>query len=170
VREQIPPSAAIIAHFPWTLSLATLSHAASSSECLPDHLIGRGMPPLEFQQPSRHRPELKRIAFQKVLDVLLGSGVGPTSVRKNTRTARSGKGAKTQKRGPRAYIREMIQDGFFKKPKAISEVKAELENHGHHIPLTSLSGPMQQLCKDKELRRQKSGNVGNKKTFSYSNW
>jgi hypothetical protein len=42
----------------------------------------------------------------------------------------------------------MVDDGFFKKPKTISEVKAELENRGHHIPLTSLSGPMQALSEE----------------------
>lgn len=60
----------------------------------------------------------------------------------------------------------MVDDGFFDRPKTISEVKAELENRGHHIPLTSLSGPLQKLCKKKVLRRQKPDG----KTFSYSNW
>ena len=73
----------------------------------------------------------------------------------------------TKKRtGPQAYVEEMVDDGFFKKPKTISEVKAELENRGHHIPLTSLSGPMQKLCQKKVLRRQKADG----KAFSYSNW
>jgi len=63
------------------------------------------------------------------------------------------------------------EDGFFAKPKTISEVKAELANRGHHIPLTSLSGPLQKLCQDKELRRQKAEDKGGKKKpFVYSNW
>jgi hypothetical protein len=63
----------------------------------------------------------------------------------------------------------MIGDGFFKKVKTMGEVKAELENRGHHIPFTSLSGPLQKLCQNRKLRRQKMDR-GGKKTFGYSNW
>jgi hypothetical protein len=63
----------------------------------------------------------------------------------------------------------MVQDGIFKKPKTIAQVKAELENRGHHIPLTSLSRPLQSLCQGRVLRRQRT-KVGNKEVFSYSEW
>lgn len=114
--------------------------------------------------------ELRRVAFERVLNDLLGGGSdahrnkAPVSMR-TTRPAKSKSSAKKQG-GPQAYVEEMVSDGFFKKPKTISEVKAELENRGHHIPLTSLSGPMQKLCQKKTLRRQKQDG----KTFSYSNW
>jgi len=49
-------------------------------------------------------------------------------------------------------------------------VKAELENRGHHIALTSLSGPLQKLTLKKQLRRQKTKTAGKKQTYSYSNW
>ena len=119
-------------------------------------------------------PELKRIAFQKVLDDLLlggsararGSEKAPSArQRKGTRSARPGSTT-----GPRAYISELIDEGFFKKPKTIINVKAELENRGHHIPLTSLSGPLQKLCQKKSLRRQKLKTSGKKQAFAYSNW
>ena len=115
-------------------------------------------------------PELRRAAFEKILDDLL---TGPTNGGRTTKPTRSGKRSPKRQpssgqRGPRTYICEMKEDGFFKKPKTISEVKAELANRGHHIPLTSLSGPLQKLCQGKELRRQKTGDK--KKTFVYSNW
>jgi hypothetical protein len=34
--------------------------------------------------------------------------------------------------GPKGCVRELIDDGFFKKPKTIAEVKAELANRGAH--------------------------------------
>jgi hypothetical protein len=119
-------------------------------------------------------PELKRIAFQKVLDALLGGGglastmptVAKVGRNAGRRTAAKGSGIKTPRGGPAAYVRELIEDGFFNKQKTITDVKIELENRGHHIPLTSLSGPLQKLCQSKELRRQKADG----KTFSYSNW
>lgn len=118
--------------------------------------------------------ELKRVAFERVLNDLLAPGEESPLPRRTSRTSPSAKRAKkamaktnVKKRGgPQAYVEEMVEDGFFKKPKTISEVKAELENRGHHIPLTSLSGPMQKLCQRKILRRQKADG----KTFSYSNW
>lgn len=123
-------------------------------------------------------PELKRIAFQKVLDDLLSGGNGGAgdskepsrSASKRSKGSTSRRAPKAATSGPRAYIREMHGDGFFKKPKTITDVKVELENRGHHIPLTSLSGPLQALCKAKLLRRQRTEGKGNKKTFAYSNW
>lgn len=115
--------------------------------------------------------ELRRVAFERVLNDLLDSGNDAGSERRTRVAASPTKKAasppKTKKRsGPQAYVEEMVDDGFFKKPKTISAVKAELENRGHHIPLTSLSGPMQKLCQKRTLRRQRADG----KTFSYSNW
>ena len=114
--------------------------------------------------------ELRRGAFERVLNDLLG-GAGEATEPKPRATGRatkhvSRKSASKKRGGPQGYVEEMVEDGFFKKPKTISEVKAELENRGHHIPVTSLSGPMQKLCQKKVLRRQKPDG----KTFSYSNW
>ena len=118
-------------------------------------------------------PELKRIAFQKVLDDLLIGSTGPAvrrSASGNKQLApKSGK-KQSAKSGPQAYAEELAKDGFFKKPKTIAHVKAELENRGHHIPLTSLSGPLQKLCQRKMLRRQRIKTSDKKQTFAYSNW
>jgi membrane protein involved in colicin uptake len=116
-------------------------------------------------------PDLKKIAFQKVLDDLLGSSLGAKEIgnrrAKGPRAAKRNNGAVAAKSGPKAYIEELITDGFFKKPKPISEIKTELENLGHHIPVTSLSGPLQTLCQQKLLRRQKPAGSG---TYTYSEW
>ncbi len=115
-------------------------------------------------------PELKRIAFQKVLDDLLGSSAGKGAnarVTKASQEPRKKNGNVAFKAGPKAYVEELIEEDFFKKPKTISEVKMALENQGHHIPVTSLSGPLQKLCQDKRLRRQKHAETG---TYTYSEW
>jgi hypothetical protein len=123
-------------------------------------------------------PELRRVAFERVLDDLLsaadtaahpGKAASPIQSRQSSRQplAKSGKG-----RGPKSYVRELLDDGFFKKPKTIAEVKAELANRGHHIVITSLSGPLQQLCQERVLRRHKAeaSEKGKKATFNYSEW
>lgn len=125
-----------------------------------------------------NNPELKRVAFEKILDDLLAGGQQEPEPRarateKKAATAAAAPRAKAKRGGPQAYVEELIADEFFKKPKTIAEVKAELQNRGHHIPLTSLSGPMQKLCQKKTLRRQKSsiqGKKGMKQAFTYSHW
>jgi hypothetical protein len=120
-------------------------------------------------------PSLKQIAFQKVLDDLLSANdAGSQPSRKPTKSPKTKTGKSkvrgSARGGPTQYIQELIGDNFFKKPKTISEVKSELGNRGHHIALTSLSGPLQNLCKAKVLRRQKA-KVGDKRqTFLYSVW
>lgn len=114
-------------------------------------------------------PELQRIAYQKILEELLNAGtpVVPEGRSKQRRSAVDKKKPSLPQKatGPRSYIREMVEEGFFSKPKSISDVKTELENRGHHIPMTSLSGPLQDLCQKKALRRQKIDGG-----FKYSNW
>jgi hypothetical protein len=116
-------------------------------------------------------PELRRAAFEKVLEDLLSQAGQKSASSARAKAHRTTKAASSKrsraKGGPQAYIEEMIEDGFFKKPKTISEVRVELGNRGHHIPRTSLSGPLQTLCKKKILRRQKTGDKG---VFSYSYW
>ena len=121
-------------------------------------------------------PELRRVAFEKILDDLLSkaSGEGTRAVSPKVPIEHAKPPAKREGKskpgGPQAYVEELIEDSFFKKPKTISEVKVELSNRGHHIPRTSLSGPLQTLCQKKALRRQKTDGKGGKKTFVYSNW
>jgi len=127
----------------------------------------------EMAVSSVSDPSLKQIAFQKVLDDLLKSSTEPEEVVGSGKVSKSR--VKKKKRealrgsargGPTQYIQELIGDGFFKKPKTISEVKAELGNRGHHIALTGLSTPLIRLCKAKVLRRHK----GENNTFLYSPW
>jgi hypothetical protein len=123
-------------------------------------------------------PELRRVAFEKILATLL-EGAAPSKHKPGARPKRVGtpreKAAgpsKPANRGPKAKVEELIHEGFFKKQQTIAAVKAELANRGHHIPLTSLSGPLQKLTQEKKLRRQKitADGKGSKVTFGYSNW
>jgi hypothetical protein len=116
-------------------------------------------------------PSLKQIAFQKVLDDLLSAEDNATeSIPSKIRKAKPPKIRGKGRGGPTQYIQELIGDGFFKKLKTMAEIKAELGNRGHHIALTSLSGPLQNLCKAKVLRRQKTKGSGKRQTFAYSVW
>jgi hypothetical protein len=125
-------------------------------------------------------PELKRVAFEKILAALLektdrSKGTHPKIQKEPTSSGHRGvKSRKSRGTGPKAYICELVEEKFFSKPKSLSQVKAELENRGHHIAVTNLSGPMQSLCKDKLLRRQKtkapSKGGKERQTYTYSEW
>lgn len=117
-------------------------------------------------------PELRRVAFEKVLDNLLVSGGKPSKEKADGRSAKKAQSKAAPKKGsgPIGYVRELAKEGFFKKPKTITQVKTELGNRGHHIPLTSLSGPLQTLCQQRVFRRNMAKTTGNKQSFNYSEW
>jgi hypothetical protein len=113
--------------------------------------------------------DLKKIAFGKILETLLAGGSGGQGSVPAARAVTTKAEAKNRS-GPRAYIEELLSEGFFAQQRTMSEVRVALGNRGFHIPLTSLSGPLQSLCKKKILRREKT-KVGEKKqTFAYSKW
>jgi len=113
-------------------------------------------------------PELRRAAFEKILERLLGHSEGQTISSKATKPRLAMK-AKV-KGGPTAHVEELIEEGFFKQQRSLPQVKAELANRGHHVPQTSLSGPLQRLCQSKRLRRERAKADGDKTTYCYSEW
>lgn len=126
-------------------------------------------------------PELRRVAFEKILATLLEREQSKSPGQKQSPRPKHGapKAEKDDKRsggatrhGPKGHVEALIGDGFFSEQRTIAEVKAELANQGYHIALTSLSGPLQKLTQERRLRRQKvtTGGKGSKATFAYSNW
>jgi hypothetical protein len=133
--------------------------------------IARLVEKAEAAVKAIHNPELQKVAFSKVLDSMLGPAA-PTPAATNATSRTKSQPATPRKRsksGPSAYLEELHADGFFQRPVGLGDVRQELRNRGHHIPVTTLSGPMQTLCKRKVLRRQKSL-VNGKEAFVYSNW
>ncbi len=52
-------------------------------------------------------------------------------------------------------IANLIDGGFFKKPKDLAAVKGALEELGHHYPVTTLSGAMLRQVRKRNIRRLK---------------
>nr|WP_276977399.1 hypothetical protein [Ferrimicrobium acidiphilum] len=57
------------------------------------------------------------------------------------------------------YVVELKEDGVFKQARGLSEVRAALTQEGHVVPLTTLSGVMLNLVKQRHLRRVKEKGV-----------
>ncbi len=115
--------------------------------------------------------ELKVKAFEVILSHLLADGP-PRPVPKSTQAEvdasaagrREGKSA----RSINSRILVLRDEGYFKTQKAIGEVREELKAHGWHYPLTTLSGRLQALVQQRQLRRERVSQ-GKKKIWKYSN-
>jgi hypothetical protein len=68
----------------------------------------------------------------------------------------------TAKSGPVDLISELIDGGFFKKPKELGSIKSALEEQGHYYPVTTLSPILLRLVRKKQLRR-----IRDKKRWQY---
>lgn len=60
------------------------------------------------------------------------------------------------------------EEGFFKNPKALAEVRQELQTHGWHYPNATIAHALIKLVQKKRLRRQKVREA-NKEPWKYSN-
>ena len=78
---------------------------------------------------------------------------------------RTGKTRTSAVVGPKAHIRELMQDGFFKEKRSLKAVQDKLAENGHIYPQTSLSPRMIELTKEKLLRRVKEKGI-----WVYANW
>lgn len=70
-------------------------------------------------------------------------------------TRNQGSETKAKQGGPTDCIRDLIEEGYFKTKREIGDVRDKLEEHAHIYPVTSISGPLYRLVKNKELRRIK---------------
>lgn len=125
--------------------------------------------------------ELRTAAFSVILTHLLSgeeaaTNPGGKTIQKPSKPASGQATLKTEKsvsggrKGLGGRLLGLRQDGFFADQKSLVEVRDELKKHGWHYPLTSLSGPMQQLVRGRELRREQvSEGSGKKKVWKYSN-
>jgi len=119
-------------------------------------------------------PALKQIAFQKILDDLLAGTREPKDASSRTKPRAkqvvSFPPGPIGKEGPKQYIMELIDDGFFNEPKTTSSVRAELATRGRHLTRTLIAVALLRLCKRKVLRRAKVADSEEGNTYAYSMW
>jgi hypothetical protein len=88
---------------------------------------------------------------------------GPTHVREEKSPTRKKKGRPTEKpkvkEGPRFYVAELLEQGFFKEKRSIIDLQRKLEEEGHIYAQTSLSAPLLHYLKAKRLRRVKEEDI-----------
>lgn len=118
--------------------------------------------------------ELKLKAFEVILGRLLSDA--PTGLAKRgpagrSRVGRVGEsrnrpGLSPMRSSAAGRIVALRDEGFFAEERSISEIRDGLRGQGWVYPLTSLSGPLQDLVRKRELRRAQVPR-GKKKVFKY---
>lgn len=61
--------------------------------------------------------------------------------------------------GPRALIRELKNEGFFRTSQSLRAVKEKLDEKGHIYPQTTLSSILIKLTKNEELVRKRDSGI-----------
>jgi hypothetical protein len=99
--------------------------------------------------------ELKIKAFEVILQQLLTSEMQSKQVDSTISKQQASAKSKTSDRpgSTKSRILLLKDEGFFAVPRAMKEIKTELQAHGWILPMTSLSGPLQTLVQDRLLRR-----------------
>jgi hypothetical protein len=119
--------------------------------------------------------KLREIAFSKLVSHLLDdheetdNGSTETRVTKRNKTSQRKKTTNKQG-GPKLWLTEFVEEGFFKKPKSAKEILEELETRSHHLKASDLTFPLRALCHDKRLRRKKLAGSDSKEVYHWSNW
>jgi hypothetical protein len=62
---------------------------------------------------------------------------------------------KAPRKGPKAYVLQLHQSGFFDEKRSLPQVQEKLEAEGHIYPQSSLSTPLIRLVRSRVLRRLK---------------
>ena len=111
---------------------------------------------------------LKVKAFEVILASLLTGPQEPVS-----QAAQKRQDQEQLKEAPAKTLTGRIlvlrDEGFFGTQRAISHIREELGAHGWHYPLTTLSGTLQNLARNRKLRRVRA-TEGKKKVWKYSNF
>jgi hypothetical protein len=99
---------------------------------------------------------LKVKAFETILGHLLSETNGAVA-RQSPRSATPLRKAQPATQNSPESVADRIlslkDEGFFKSPRSIAEIRQELQRNGWHYAVTSLSGPLQSLVKKRALRR-----------------
>ena len=109
---------------------------------------------------------LKVAAFQAILTKLLSD-----SDRAEEGQRTSAKAPPSTAKHPDSLTGRVLtikSEGFFKTQRSLGEVREALGSRGWHYPLTTLSGVMQGLVRQRQLRRERVS-TGKKRVWKYSN-
>ena len=110
---------------------------------------------------------LKTAAFQTILTKLLNDS--PLVEQASHPPDKDRVNSKVQPDTLKGRVLAVKAEGFFKIQRSLSEVREALGSRGWHYPLTTLSGGMQSIVQQRQLRRERIS-VRGKQVWKYSNF
>ena len=114
--------------------------------------------------------DLKLKAFEVILNYLMSGGVEAKVMQKGETKEAPSKIEKEDfpEKSVAGRLLVLKEEGFFKNPKSLAEVRQELEAHGWHYPNTTIAPILIRIVQKKKLRRQKIKEA-HKQLWKYSN-
>jgi hypothetical protein len=117
--------------------------------------------------------DLKVKAFETFLQHLLSGNAGgrPLPVGVGKKSSQKQKPETATPQIPKSFgdrVLSLKTEGFFAEQRSIGDIRQELKKNGWHYPLTSMSGPLQRLVQNRELRRERVDDEGSRKGWKYS--
>jgi len=115
--------------------------------------------------------DYKLKAFEVILNHLLSPGISEsTSDSSVVPQVRSKQPRKNDSEAESTAGRILVlkDEDYLKSPKSIGQIRDELQAHGWHYPVTTLSGELIKLVQKRQLRRHKE-KVGRKTVWLYTN-
>lgn len=114
---------------------------------------------------------IRSVAFGVVLTHLLGEtsqGVKKPLIDETPAEKRVAK--KVSKSGPKAWLVELVNEGFFSTPRSSADIRQELSSRSHILAATAITQPLEALCHEKLLRRSPKSPDGKKSGIHWHNW
>lgn len=116
--------------------------------------------------------ELRKAAFDRILEHLLQTDLQSVEKNKTVKIAPKVKvpGDLKAKPGTKTWLEELIEENFFKTPKSSKNILEALDERGHILKSTDITGALALLVNEKKLRRQKMAVEGRKAQLHWYNW
>lgn len=114
--------------------------------------------------------DLKLKAFEVLLNHLISGGVVPGSPPSRSTAQASTRAEENDYPAQSVAGRLLVlkEEGFFKSPKSLAEIREDLRAHGWHYPNATIAARLIKLVQMKRLRRQRVKD-GRKSSWNYSN-
>lgn len=119
----------------------------------------------------------KEKAFEIILQRLLDGHIQPRTPKRRRRgkqvKARATEASvstavpKSRKASPRAYLDELLNEGFFDSRRRLPEIAEKLRTGGHIYKQESLSPYLLKMTRDKVLRREQEAQEGGRAMWVY---
>lgn len=115
-------------------------------------------------------PELRAVAFGRILDYLLSSQ-SPARKKLAQPVPKKPSTLGAVKGGPGALLNNLVGEKFFKEQRSSTDILKELATRGHYLKTPDITQQLTALVRSQVLRRQKkSPAAGGKEVWPYSEW